>query len=99
MLHLANSKHVNLNSFFEPIVYLEINNRKQVFLYAKLELELDCSNQLIKHHHGDNRLEQFGKTIGLFPFDRKECVIELISCEYNYSILFTIYYLFMCVVI
>lgn len=84
MLQLTNTKQVTLNSFFEPIVFLEINNRKQVFLNAKLTLELDCSYQLgNKHRHGDNKLERFGKSMGQFPFDVKECGIELISCEYD----------------
>ena len=84
LLQLTNTKQVNLNTFFEPIVFLEINNRKQVFLNAKLTLDVDCSYQLNnKHRHGDNKLERFGKSKGQFPFDAKECGIELISCEYE----------------
>lgn len=83
-LQLTNTKQVTLNSFFEPIVFLEINNRKQVFLNAKLTLELDCNYQLsTKHRHADNKLERFGRSFGQFPFDGKECGIELISCEYD----------------
>lgn len=85
MLQLTNTKQVNLNTFFEPILFLEINNRKQVFLNAKLTLEVDCDYQTAKKHlHGDNKLERFGRTIGQFPFDSKECAIELISCEFKF---------------
>ena len=64
-------------------MFIEINNRKQVFLNAKLTLELDCDSQLTKRTQGkDNLPERFGRSFGQFPFDVKECGIELISCRY-----------------
>lgn len=91
ILMLTNSKQIKFNTFFDPIVFLEINNRKQIYLNAKLSLELDCDYQLTKPYNGENQKnqpEKFGKDLGLFPFDSKECGIELISCKYIINELF-----------
>lgn len=90
LLHFQHARSVQLSSLVEPVLFVSVINRNRVMISARMSIELACASAGERADGGadsgsGSAQSSSGRpeTSGSYPFDRRECVLELVSREYN----------------